>query len=622
MVRTPLLRMGGIALLLAAVVLPAAGQIQVQNAFPALTFDFPVDIQAPPDGSDRLMVVGLDGFIWVFNNDPAVPSKSVFLDIRNRVLSGGELGLLGLAFDPDYANNGFFYVNYTASSPRRTVIARYSVTADPDVADPNSELVLLEQDQPFDNHNAGQLQFGPDGYLYVGFGDGGSFSDPEENGEDPTNMLGSMVRIDVHGGGLAPDCGAGPNANYTIPADNPLMDGPGGICDELWAYGLRNPWRYSFDDSGRLWVADVGQNAREEINWLEGGLNYGWDIMEGFICHEPSNGCDMAGLALPVHDYPHDFATGGFAVTGGYVYIGTDCAALTGTYVYGDYISQNIWSLSFDDSGMTGNTLAVPGSGLTISTFGLDQQGELLISSYGSVGTLHRFACAATADLSVTLTPQFEPIEIPADGGSYGYQLRVENNGTSAAAIDLWIDIEGPSGVGVTLGPISRNLPAGGTLNRNLNQNIPAGAPAGDYTHTVSVGTFPSTVEASDSFPFTKLGGATKGEAVAGWAYSIEATSDSKEPAPVPQGVQLLGNYPNPFNPTTLIRYSLAAASQVRLTVHDALGREVAVLVSGLQNAGTQNEAWTAADTLPSGLYYYRLETEAGVAVRPMLLLK
>ncbi len=367
---------------------PAQSQIPLAPAFPQLFFASPVDLQDPGDGSYRLFVVEQNGVIQVFDNDPTVASASVFLDIQSLVTSGGELGLLGLAFHPDYAGNGFFYVYYTAPSPLRSVIARYTVDpANADLGDPASAVILLEVLQPFDHHNAGQIAFGPDdGYLYIALGDG----DLPANAQNPGTLLGSLLRIDVDSGGskqrLMPDCGAGLNANYTIPADNPLADGPGNDCDEIWAYGLRNPWRFSFDaQTGQLWTADVGDNDYEEIDLITPGGNYGWSIMEGFHCFDPPMGCDQTGLTLPVWEYPHDGQSK--SVTGGYVYRGSTAPSILGQYVYADYVDGRIWALD-SNGGSPVNTLLFD-TNLNFSTFGMDQNNELYIVALD--GTIYGF---------------------------------------------------------------------------------------------------------------------------------------------------------------------------------------------------------------------------------------
>ena len=372
---------------------PAQSQLQLTPAFPLLSFNSPVDLHHAGDGSNRLFVVEQDGVIRVFDNNPVQTAAPVFLDIRGRVTSGGETGLLGLAFHPNYAANGFFFVYYTAPSPLRSVIARYEVDpANPDLGNPDSELILLEVSQSFGNHNAGQIAFGPDGYLYIALGDGGSGGDPQEHGQNPGTLLGSMLRIDIDGESeqspmLVPDCGAGPNATYTIPADNPLADGPGGDCDEIWAYGLRNPWRFSFDSvTGMLWAADVGQDDYEEVDIVTAGGNYGWNTMEGLHCFDPPVGCNQAGLTLPVWEYPHNGQAK--SVTGGYVYRGTIAPTLLGQYIYADYIDGRIWALD-DNAGLPVNTLLFDTS-LNISTFGVDQDQELYVVAID--GTIYWFS--------------------------------------------------------------------------------------------------------------------------------------------------------------------------------------------------------------------------------------
>jgi glucose/arabinose dehydrogenase len=352
--------------------------VELEQAFPRLSFVRPLDLEEPGDGSHRLFVVEQAGRISVFPNDPAAASAKLFLDIRDRVDdSGNEMGLLGLAFDPDYERTGQFYVNYTAGNPRRTVIARYSVSAtNPDSADAGSELILLEFDQPFENHNGGRVMFGPDGFLYIGTGDGGSAGDPNSNGQNLNVLLGKILRIDVKNpsGGL----------KYGIPPDNPFVNT--GHRGEIWAYGLRNPWRFSYDPpSGRLWAGDVGQDAIEEVDIIEKGKNYGWNIMEGNSCFKPSSGCDTTGLTRPVSQYTHAL---GVSITGGFVYRGARRPELTGAYIYADYGSGRIWALRVEGAAAPVNTeLTV--SGLPIASFGVDETRELYICSFD--GKIYRF---------------------------------------------------------------------------------------------------------------------------------------------------------------------------------------------------------------------------------------
>ena len=247
-----------------------------------------------------------------------------------------EQGLLSVAFAPDYASSGYFYVWYTDMGGGM-VLSRFRVSGDPDVADPDSEEVLLIVLQPFENHNGGRLQFGPDGMLYEGLGDGGGSFDPDDNGQDGSTLLGKLIRIDVN-----PALGG----SYAVPADNPFV-GNGSVRDEIWALGLRNPWRISFDrETGDLYIADVGQNRLEEVNVQPaastGGENYGWDIMEGSQCTGGGDGCNRAGLTLPVAEYDHDL---GCSITGGEVYRGSAYPDMDGVYFYGDFCSGRIWGL-------------------------------------------------------------------------------------------------------------------------------------------------------------------------------------------------------------------------------------------------------------------------------------
>jgi glucose/arabinose dehydrogenase len=320
-------------------------------------------------GDDRLFVVEQPGRIRIIRDDRLLDRP--YLDIVEKVsTSGNERGLLSVAFHPDYAANGQFFVNYTRQPDGATVIERYTVSPnDPDRADDQSGKVTLVIAQPEANHNGGQLQFGPDGYLYIGMGDGGGAGDRHGsigNGQDLKALLGKILRIDVTN-----------QDTYVIPATNPFGT-------EVWAYGLRNPWRFSFDRStGDLYMADVGQNAYEEVNFQpassSGGENYGWRIMEGTHCFDPRQGCDQSGLVLPVAEYSHDM--GGCSVTGGYVYRGLTYPALQGVYFLGDYCSGIIWSLQRD--GDQWQMTKLLGSEVNISSFGEDVNGELYVVDHG-----------------------------------------------------------------------------------------------------------------------------------------------------------------------------------------------------------------------------------------------
>ena len=298
----------------------------------------------------------------------------VFLDISDRVLfDGGERGLLGLAFHPDFAENGYFYVNYNADNPNRTVISRFKVMDnDPAIADPGSEVILLEFDQPADHHKGGQLAFGPDdGFLYIAVGDGGTGGD---TAQDRTNLLGSILRIDVdHTEG---------DMNYAIPPGNPFAGNASGFREEIFAYGFRNPWRLGFDAAdGRLFAGDVGEGTREEIDIVKSGKNYGWNTMEGSLCFNPPAGCDTGGLELPIYEYGRDI---GGTVIAGHVYRGA-IPELFGKLVYGDFISGIVRALRYEGSSVTENSEVAEVDPFTLSSFGQDEEGELYLCSLNGV---------------------------------------------------------------------------------------------------------------------------------------------------------------------------------------------------------------------------------------------
>ncbi|HMG88534.1 MAG TPA: PQQ-dependent sugar dehydrogenase [Chryseolinea sp.] len=350
---------------------------QIVVAFPKLSFQRPVDLQHPGDNTNRIFVVDQPGEIHVFQNEATTSAKKLFLDIKSKVDdSGNEEGLLGLAFHPEYKSNGYFYVNYTASNPNRTVISRFKVSSDADKADPSSEFVILEFRQPYSNHNGGQVSFGPDGFLYIATGDGGSGGDPHGNGQDKAALLGKILRIDVdhESNGM----------HYAIPADNPFARSSD-YRKEIYAFGLRNPWRFSFDAVTKsLWTGDVGQNAYEEIDIIVKGGNYGWNTMEGKHCYEPSRRCKTSGLLLPIWEYDRGE---GVSVTGGFVYRGAALQALKGKYVFADYGSGNIWVL--DPSSVNNPVVTkLAASDLHIASFGVDQNNELYLCADGKI---HRF---------------------------------------------------------------------------------------------------------------------------------------------------------------------------------------------------------------------------------------
>jgi len=341
-------------------------------------FTHPLNLQAPDDGTGRVFVVEQGGFVKIIRPDGQVNSVP-FLDVSGKLSSGsGEEGLLGMAFHPHYATNGRFFVNYTSGDGGlHTVIAEYAASAgDGGLADPSSGRILLTVDQPFPNHNGGGLAFGTDGFLYIALGDGGSGGDPNGNAQNVNVLLGKILRIDV-------DSTPAAGLAYAIPPDNPFVNRTG--RDEIWLYGLRNPFRFSVDpETGDLWIGDVGQNSFEEVDRIrarEGGANLGWNIMEGTHCYPPSGSCATAGLTLPIFDYPRD--RGDKTVIGGYVYRGS-MPEWNGIYLYGDYCTGFIWGLIHTGSSWQKQQLF--DVYYTITSFGQDPSGEIyLVSDDGGV---------------------------------------------------------------------------------------------------------------------------------------------------------------------------------------------------------------------------------------------
>jgi len=380
-------------------------QITYEAAFPNIDFEFPVEIQSPSDGTDRMFIVEQRGRIQVFPRISNASDSDVdtFLNITDRVRfrNGQEVGLLGLAFHPDYDTNGYFYTYYTTDSPVagisvRMVLSRFTVSSsNPNFVDPDSELILFQFDknQNNSNHNGGKIAFGLDGYLYVSIGDGGGGNDPEGNGQNKNTVFGSILRIDVDLDGSNPvetntDL---PNGNYEIPSDNPLV-GVSGL-DEIYAYGIRNTWKFSFDnETGRLWGADVGQGAFEEVNIIENGKNYGWSRFEANSIAN-SNVTITEPTVFPVHFYNRN--QGDRSITGGYVYRGSEITSLnpdiSSKYIFGDYVSGRVWVLDYNPStGTSSSTLLFNTSGEFVSSFGVDKNGELYFSDYGSNAQIYK----------------------------------------------------------------------------------------------------------------------------------------------------------------------------------------------------------------------------------------
>ena len=394
----------------------------------------PVDIRSARDGSGRLFFVQQNGVVRLWRDGALAAAP--FLDIRGKTRTNGECGLLGLAFPPAFRDKGWFYVNYTNPGCTASVVARYRVTSVADVADASSEEILLTQSQPFQNHNGGSLAFGPDGFLYLGFGDGGSGGDPQNNGQNNATFLGKLLRIDTESG----------RAPYAVPPSNPFV-GDARYKPEIWATGLRNPWRFSFDrETGDLWIGDVGQNRAEEIDFQpassKGGENYGWRLMEGLSCFDPSQNCNRAGLTLPVHEYTR--GQGDVSVTGGYVYRGARWPSLRGTYIYADYATGRIWGLRRE--GPLFNNRLLFDSSLAISTFGEDEAGEAYVADHGS-GEIFRIEAAESprfTSRSVTNAASFETGLTPGSATVvFAAGVRSEPGIAAARAVPLPRELDG-----------------------------------------------------------------------------------------------------------------------------------------------------------------------------------
>jgi len=437
--------------------LPSPSPLQAVDAFPNLSFSRPLFLTHPGDGTDRLFVVEQDGRVRVFDNDPATGTATVFLDLTGQVSrAGNEEGLLGLAFHPDYGTNGFFYVYYSLANPRRSRLSRFTVSADPSVADPNSEQVLLEFAQPFSNHNGGCLAFGPDGKLYVASGDGGSGGDPGNNAQSLGNLLGKILRL---------------NGDGTVPADNPFV-GQTGARGEIWAFGLRNPWRFSFDRAtGDLWCGDVGQGSVEEIDLIERGANYGWRVFEGDESFDNPQGLPASSFTGPVVTYTHAL---GQSVTGGYVYRGAELATLIGAYLYADFVTGRVWAAVHDGSQVVSNEQV--GSVPNPASFGEDHDGEIYVCSFD--GTIYRFEETAPggADFPQTLsaTGLFTDLATLAPTAGlreYAVNAPLWSDGASKRR---WIGLPGQSRIGFAATG-AWDFPVGAVIVKHFEIGLAAG---------------------------------------------------------------------------------------------------------------------------------------------------
>ncbi len=448
------------------------GQIKLVTAFPKLRFSQPLYLTAAPDNSNRIFVVQKGGKILVFPNNPQVTSAKVFLDISKKIYPYGERGLLGLAFQPDYAKSGIFYVYYSTPGTHYSIVARYKVSSkDKDLADPNSEQIIFRLKQPYGNHNGGMIAFGPDQMLYIGLGDGGSGGDPKDNGQNLGTLFAAILRIDPKN-----------STTYSIPKDNPFAGNTKGWKQEIWAYGLRNPWRFSFDrKTGDLWAGDVGQNAVEEIDLITKGGNYGWRLMEGNRRYGSSKHKAPTPPIPPVIDILQ--STGlARSITGGYVYRGSKIQNLIGKYLYGDYVTGNIWVLEYDKAKkkVLSNTKVARLSSL--DSFGEDQNGELYaISLSGSIMRIEGAGNGNTSKIPKKLsqTGAFKNLQslTPTPGFiEYRVNTILWSDGTKKRR---WIALPGTSKIGFdTLNPNKPwTFPVGTVLLKHIEADTGGPSP-------------------------------------------------------------------------------------------------------------------------------------------------
>jgi len=617
-------------------------------------------LQHAGDLSDRIFVVDQIGVIRVFQNDASVNSTKIFLDLNDRVYYGGEAGLLGLAFHPDYENNGYFYVNYIADNPLRTVISRFTVSSsNPDYADKNSEFIILEFNQPFENHNGGQITFGNDGFLYIATGDGGSGGDPQNNAQNISVLLGKILRIDVDN--------IQPPLNYGIPSTNPFIDSLGTIRKEIYAYGLRNPWRFSIDPiTNKIWCGDVGQGDWEEIDLIVSGKNYGWRCYEGNHTYDMTN-CNGI-YESPIWEYSHSV---GFAITGGYVYRGPNIPELYGKYIYGDYGSP-VLSLEYDGINPATNTFLanLPG---TIPSFGIDQNQELYLLSFN--GKIYKFTPTSpliapsylrvnsnisgevnlqwkdnsnnetgfiieretgNSNLFISIDSVEQNItvytDIINDTANYTYRIKAfdDNNQSgysNEASINISvIPVELTSfSASINLNNVILNWETATELN---NEGFQIERKISDSWENIGYVVGNGTTTEPKSYSYTDNNIKSNGAKIYYRLKQIDLDGSFKYPQFVEVAFnslilayKLFQNYPNPFNPTTKINFQIPEPAEIKISIINLLGEEVKILVNEFKQAG-YHEVYFNASSFSSGIYFYKLSTANYSDSKKMIILK
>ncbi len=583
----------------------------------ATGFLSPVDITHA--GDERLFVVERSGRIKIIDENGSVVSTP-FLDIDNLVANTSgqsERGLLGLAFHPNYVNNGFFFVNYTDNSGE-TVIARYSRdAADPNLADPNSGVMIMTIDQPYSNHNGGCIKFGPDGYLYIGMGDGGSGNDPQSYGQNTQSLLGKMLRIDIDNG-----------SPYSIPANNPFVN-DANVLDEIWAIGVRNPWRFSFDrETGDLWIADVGQNAWEEIDFQPanspGGENYGWRCYEGNNLNGNVNtsNCGSAGdYVAPVYEIQHQGFSGPCSITGGFVYRGEDYPDLEGIYICADYCSGEFFTVAPDGSGgWVGQEVA--DFNYDISTFGEDVNGEIYAARMGQ-GRIYKVVSDACASLAVSVNVTSEPCEgetngiaqIGGAGGTPPYTFSPNIDFNNLAADNYNITITDDAGCTSTESFTVNSLPLPTVPTITVNDNLLTApdtytAYQWYFNTQIITGAIGNTYTAFESGNYSVV--VTGGNGCTNTSAVTSVTTSIKN---IPSLNEFIIT-PNPFDKDIFIEIEVNQAIDLELEILDLNGKLVFSKSIPIQEKFSQG---LDLENLSKGIYYLSLKSGEGFVVKKII---